>query len=116
VSAAAASACDVRSSIRPRAPARALCASHPIKASVTRAPPPHLGSYVAGCYNFDPLGLYGMLGADAAGRKGMRELETAHGRFAMIAISVWAFVEPLTKVRGGWGGGTGQGRRRRPLC
>lgn len=56
-------------------------------------------SYVPGCYNFDPLGLYGLLGADASGRKGMRELETAHGRFAMVAISIWAFLEPSTKAR-----------------
>lgn len=51
-----------------------------------------------GCYNFDPLGLYGLIGADASGRKGMRELETAHGRFAMVAISVWAFLEPMTQA------------------
>jgi hypothetical protein len=56
------------------------------------------GPYVAGCYNFDPLGLYGACGSDASGRRAMRELEVQHGRLAMIAITLWAFFEPLTKV------------------
>jgi hypothetical protein len=57
------------------------------------------GPFVPGCYNFDPFGLYGILGADAAGRRSVRELEIQHGRVAMVVISIWAFLEPQTKVR-----------------
>lgn len=57
------------------------------------------GPFVPGCYNFDPAGLYGMLGTDASGRRAVRELEIQHGRVAMIAITIWAFLEPSTKVR-----------------
>jgi len=51
---------------------------------------------VPGDYNFDPLGLYSMFGDNAAGRKGMRELEIAHGRWAMVGISLFAALEALT--------------------
>lgn len=51
---------------------------------------------VAGDYNFDPLGLYSLLGDDAAGRKGMRSLEISHGRWAMVGIAGFAFLEALT--------------------
>lgn len=48
---------------------------------------------VAGDENFDPLGLYGMVGNDAVGRKVMRELEINHGRVAMLAVASYAFLE-----------------------
>mmetsp|Transcript_59995 Transcript_59995/g.82130 ORF Transcript_59995/g.82130 Transcript_59995/m.82130 type:complete len:330 (-) Transcript_59995:302-1291(-) len=56
------------------------------------------GPYVAGCYNFDPLGLYSSLGDDAAGRKSMRILEIEHGRFAMVGITAFAGFEAITKI------------------
>lgn len=52
---------------------------------------------VAGDYNFDPLGWYSLLGDDAAGRKAMRSLEISHGRWAMMGIASFAFLEALTK-------------------
>lgn len=52
---------------------------------------------VAGDYNFDPLGLYSMFGDDAAGRKAMRGLEISHGRWAMMGIAGFAFLEALTE-------------------
>jgi hypothetical protein len=52
---------------------------------------------VAGDYNFDPAGLYSLLGNDAFGRKGMREVEITHGRYAMLGISYFAFYEALTQ-------------------
>jgi hypothetical protein len=51
---------------------------------------------VAGDYNFDPAGFYSLLGDDAHGRKGMREVEVTHGRYAMLGISYFAFYEALT--------------------
>lgn len=51
---------------------------------------------VPGDYNFDPLNLYRSFGDDAAGRKGMRELEIAHGRSAMLGITYFAAWEALT--------------------
>lgn len=56
-------------------------------------PPPFT---TTGNLEFDPLGLYNKLGDDAIGRKGMRELELAHGRFAMMGISLWVLFESLT--------------------
>ena len=51
---------------------------------------------VAGDYNWDPAGLYSILGDDAIGRKGLREVEISHGRSAMLGISAFAFWEALT--------------------
>lgn len=51
---------------------------------------------VAGDYNFDPAGFYSLLGDDAYGRKGMREVEITHGRYAMLGISYFAFYEVLS--------------------
>jgi len=51
---------------------------------------------VPGDYNFDPLNLYSALGDSADGRKGMRELEVAHGRAAMLGITYFAIWEALT--------------------
>lgn len=51
---------------------------------------------VAGDYNFDPAGFYNLLGDDAYGRKGMREVEVTHGRYAMLGISYFAFYEALS--------------------
>mmetsp|Transcript_22935 Transcript_22935/g.26148 ORF Transcript_22935/g.26148 Transcript_22935/m.26148 type:complete len:350 (-) Transcript_22935:180-1229(-) len=51
---------------------------------------------VAGDYAFDPAGLYSSLGDDAAGRKGLRELEVTQGRYAMLAITYFAAWEALT--------------------
>ncbi|GMH89306.1 hypothetical protein TrST_g949 [Triparma strigata] len=51
---------------------------------------------VAGDYDFDPLNLYNKLGDDAAGRKGMRQLEITQGRYAMLGITAFAFLEKLT--------------------
>jgi len=65
------------------------------------------GPYVAGNLEFDPLNLYNGLttlargsGAppDAVGRKAMRELEVAHGRFAMMGLTSWVLWEAVTKV------------------
>jgi len=51
---------------------------------------------VAGDYNFDPLGFYNFCGDDARGRKAIREVEVTQGRYAMLAISFFAFYESLT--------------------
>mmetsp|Transcript_9504 Transcript_9504/g.14674 ORF Transcript_9504/g.14674 Transcript_9504/m.14674 type:complete len:358 (-) Transcript_9504:224-1297(-) len=51
---------------------------------------------VAGDYNFDPANLYSSLGDDAAGRKGLRQLEVTQGRYAMLAITYFAAWEALT--------------------
>lgn len=51
---------------------------------------------VAGDYNFDPLDLYSILGDDALGRKGLREVEISHGRSAMLGITAFAMWEYLT--------------------
>lgn len=51
---------------------------------------------VAGDYNFDPAGLYSSLGDDAAGRKGLRQLEITQGRYAMLGITYFAAWEALT--------------------
>lgn len=51
---------------------------------------------VPGDYNFDPLNLYSAFGDSADGRKGMRELEIAHGRSAMLGITAFAIWEALT--------------------
>lgn len=51
---------------------------------------------VPGDYNFDPLNLYSMFGDTADGRKAMRELEIAHGRWAMGGITAFAIWEALT--------------------
>lgn len=51
---------------------------------------------VAGDYDFDPLNLYNSFGDDAAGRKGMRQLEITQGRYAMLGITAFAFIEKLT--------------------
>lgn len=51
---------------------------------------------VPGDYNFDPLGLYDMFGDSADARKGIREMEVAHGRAAMLGITAFAAWEALT--------------------
>ena len=51
---------------------------------------------VAGDYNWDPANLYNLLGDDAAGRKGLREVEVMQGRYAMVAITYFAAWEALT--------------------
>jgi len=51
---------------------------------------------VAGDYNFDPANLYFSLGDDAAGRKGLRQLEITQGRYAMLGITYFAAWEALT--------------------
>ena len=51
---------------------------------------------VAGDYNFDPLGLYSMLGDDADGRKALRQLEITQGRYAMLGITTFAALEALS--------------------
>lgn len=51
---------------------------------------------VPGDYNFDPLGLYNMFGDSADARKGIREMEIAHGRAAMLGITSFAAWEALT--------------------
>ena len=51
---------------------------------------------VAGTYDFDPLNLYNTFGDDAAGRKAMRSLEISHGRWAMMGIASFAFLEALS--------------------
>lgn len=51
---------------------------------------------VPGDYNFDPLNFYSMFGDTADGRKAMRELEIAHGRWAMGGITAFAAWEALT--------------------
>ena len=51
---------------------------------------------VAGDDDFDPLGLYGLLGNDAVGRHCMRELELNHGRVAMLAVLGYVMIEAAT--------------------
>ena len=53
---------------------------------------------VAGDEDFDPLGLYGLLGNDAVGRFTMRELELNHGRVAMLAVLAYVMLESVTHV------------------
>jgi len=53
---------------------------------------------VAGDEDFDPLGLYGLLGNDAVGRFTMRELELNHGRVAMLGVLGYVVVESVTHV------------------
>merc|ERR1711939_135200 len=53
---------------------------------------------VAGDEDFDPLGLYGLLGNDAVGRYTMRELELNHGRVAMLAVLSYVMLESVTHV------------------
>jgi len=53
---------------------------------------------VAGDEDFDPLGLYGLLGNDAVGRFTMRELELNHGRVAMLAVLSYVMLESVTHV------------------
>lgn len=55
------------------------------------------GPYVPGCWDFDPAGLYSVNGDDAAGRRSLRTAEVWNGRAAMVAISLFAFVEAATK-------------------
>jgi len=51
---------------------------------------------VAGDYNWDPLNLYSSCGNDYKGRKGLRDVEVSHGRWAMVGISYFALWEYLT--------------------
>jgi len=51
---------------------------------------------VPGDENFDPLGLYGLLGKDPIGRFVMRDLELEHGRVAMLAVLLYVVVEAST--------------------
>lgn len=51
---------------------------------------------VAGDVTFDPLGLYGIVGKDAVGRKVMRDLELSHGRVAMLATLSYVILELAT--------------------
>ena len=46
--------------------------------------------------NWDPLEMYNMLGDNAYARKGMRDLEISHGRWAMMGITSFALWEALT--------------------
>lgn len=54
----------------------------------------HIG--VAGDYNFDPAGLYNSLGDDPVGRKAMRSMEITQGRWAMLAITYFAWYEAIS--------------------
>ena len=51
---------------------------------------------VAGDYNFDPAGLYSSLGDDPVGRKALRTVEVVQGRFAMLAITYFAWFEAVS--------------------
>jgi len=51
---------------------------------------------VPGDLSFDPLGLYGIVGKDAVGRKVMRDLEINHGRVAMLAVLCYVVLEATT--------------------
>jgi len=51
---------------------------------------------VPGDYNFDPLDFYNLIGDDARGRKGFREVEISHGRMAMLGITYFAMWEYIT--------------------
>lgn len=53
---------------------------------------------VAGDENFDPLGLYGLLGNDAIGRFVLRDLEIQHGRVAMLAVLSYVLLEATTGI------------------
>ena len=53
---------------------------------------------VAGDEDFDPLGLYGLLGQDAVGRYCMRELEINHGRVAMLAVLAYVSIEATLHI------------------
>ncbi|KAJ8610614.1 hypothetical protein CTAYLR_007167 [Chrysophaeum taylorii] len=52
---------------------------------------------VAGDWDFDPLGLYGLVGNDAVGRKVLRDLELSHGRIAMLAVLAYVILEVTTQ-------------------
>lgn len=51
---------------------------------------------VAGDYNWDPMNWYTSIGDDPVARKGLREVEIAHGRQAMLGITAFAAWEALT--------------------
>jgi len=51
---------------------------------------------VPGDYNWDPAGLYSILGDSAVARKGLRDVEISHGRMAMLGITSFAAWEKLT--------------------
>jgi len=53
---------------------------------------------VAGDDDFDPLGLYGLVGNDAVGRHVMREMELNHGRVAMLAVLAYVVIEAVTGI------------------
>lgn len=52
---------------------------------------------VAGDFDFDPLGFYGLVGKDAVGRKVLRDLEIAHGRVAMLGVLAYVLLEVTLK-------------------
>jgi len=55
------------------------------------------GSYVPGDLGFDPLGLYTIFGKSESGKMLMETAEIKNGRLAMLAITVYALEEAITK-------------------
>merc|ERR1712100_578282 len=58
------------------------------------------GSYVPGDLGFDPLGLYTIFGKSESGKMLMETAEIKNGRLAMLAITIYALEEAITKNRG----------------
>ena len=55
------------------------------------------GSYVPGDLGFDPLGLYTIFGKSESGKMLMETAEIKNGRLAMLAITIYALEEAITK-------------------
>merc|ERR1711924_278665 len=55
------------------------------------------GSYIPGDLGFDPLGLYTIFGKSESGKMLMETAEIKNGRLAMLAITIYALEEAITK-------------------
>ncbi len=55
------------------------------------------GSYVPGELGFDPLGLYTIFGKSESGKMLMGTAQIKNGRLAMLAITIYALEEAITK-------------------
>merc|ERR1711924_355167 len=55
------------------------------------------GSYIPGDLGFDPLGPYTIFGKSESGKMLMETAEIKNGRLAMLAITIYALEEAITK-------------------
>lgn len=63
---------------------------------ISKIPPSNsiLGSFAR--LNTQPMDFYSLLGDDADGRKGLRQLEVTQGRYAMLGITAFAAWEAVS--------------------